>query len=210
MAERRRRNLVEARGLVDSMGVENFTIRELSRRAGVAPRTLYNLFGSREDILASSIHDHFAGLLAELPPPPPPEDFTAHLRRVDALADRTIALKSYATAVVGVFFSPTVDRRLYETIRWISETGSVAWLTAAVERGILSNISAADQDRFSTLLVNTSYANITDWAANRISAEEMKARFKINFLACIHPLVRARHRATVAALLDRVRRDEPI
>ncbi len=210
MADRRQRILAEARAMLDAMGVETFTIRELSRRADVAPRTLYNLFGSKEDILASAIHDHFAGLLAELPPQSPPEDFASHLRRIDALADRTIALKSHATAVVGVFFSPTVDRRLYDTIRWISETSSVAWMLAAIDSGVISKISDEDRERFSTLLVNTSYANITDWAAGRISADEMKLRFKINFLVCVQPLVRSRHRAAITGLLGRVLRAAPV
>jgi AcrR family transcriptional regulator len=208
MADRRRRILAEAQAMLDELGVEGFTIRELSRRADVAQRTLYNQFGSKEDIVASAIHDHFAGLLAEAPPPPPAADFEAHLRRIDVLLDRTIALKRYATAMVGVFFSPSVDRRLYDTLRWISQGGSAAWVQQAVDAGVLVKHSPEDRERLSTLLVNTGYANITDWAAERISTEEMKLRFKINFLICILPLTRAPHRGVIAALLERLRRGE--
>ena len=210
MADRRQRILAQAQVMLDELGVEGFTIRELSSRAGVAQRTLYNLFGSKEDIVASAIHDHFAGLLSELPTPPLASDFEEYLRRIDALLDRTIALKRYATAMVGVFFSPSVDRRLYDTLRWISEGGSAAWLPRAVEEGILVKLSPVDRERLSTLLINTGYANITDWAAGRIPAEEMKVRFKMNFLICIQPLARPPHRATIAALLDRLRRGEVI
>lgn len=196
--------------MLDELGVEGFTIRELSRRAGVAPRTLYNQFGSKEDIIASAIHDHFAGLLAQLPPPPPPEDFEAHLRRMDALAERTISLKRYATAMVGVFFSPAVDRRLYDTLRWISETGSLNWISAATRGGILVELPPIDTERFSTLLVNSGYANIADWAAGRISDAEMKLRAKINFLTCIQPLTHPGHRAAIGTLLEKLRRFDRI
>jgi TetR/AcrR family transcriptional repressor of uid operon len=208
MADRRRRILAEAQAIIDELGVEGFTIRELSRRAGVAQRTLYNQFGSKEDILASAIHDHFAGLLAALPPPPPASDFEGHLRRIDALVDRTVELKRYATAMVGVFFSPTVDRRLYETLRWISGGGSAAWVPGAMRAGVLTKLSPEDVERLSTLLINTGYANITDWAAGRISADEMKLRFKINFLTCLQPATRAPHQRTIARLVQRLRRKE--
>jgi len=208
MADRRRRILAEAQAIIDELGVEGFTIRELSRRAGIAQRTLYNQFGSKEDILASAIHDHFAGLLTAVPAPPAASDFEAHLRRIDVLADRTIELKRYATAMVGVFFSPTVDRRLYDTLRWISGGGSVAWVPEAVRAGVLAKLSPEDVERLSTLLVNTAYANITDWAAGRISAGEMKLRFKTNFLICIQPLTRAPHQRTIARLVQRLRRED--
>ncbi len=208
MADRRRRILAEAQAIIDELGVEGFTIRELSRRAGVAQRTLYNQFGSKEDILASAIHDHFAGLLDALPPPPAPSDFEGHLRRIDALVDRTVELRRYATAMVGVFFSPTVDRRLYDTLRWISGGGSVSWVPEAVRSDVLARLSAADVERLSTLLVNTGYANVTDWAAGRISAAEMKLRFKINFLTCIQPLTRQPHQRTIMRLLQALRRGE--
>lgn len=210
MADRRQRILAQAQAMLDELGVEGFTIRELSSRADVAQRTLYNLFGSKEDIVASAIHDHFAGLLDEVAPPPPAADFPGHLRRIDILLDRTIELKRYATAMVGVFFSPSVDRRLYDTLRWISEGGSAAWLPRAVEGGVLVKLSPEDHERLSTLLINTGYANITDWAAGRISAGEMKIRFKMNFLICIQALARPPHRAAIAALLERVRRGEVI
>ena len=204
MADRRRRILDEAQAIIDELGVEGFTIRELSRRAGVAQRTLYNQFGSKEDILASAIHDHFAGLLTALPAPPAAADFEMHLERIDALVDRTVALKRYATAMVGVFFSPTVDRRLYDTLRWISGGGSAAWVPEALRTGVLTKLSADDEERLSTLLINTGYANITDWAAGRISADEMKLRFKINFLTCIQPWTRPPHQQTITRLLRRL------
>jgi AcrR family transcriptional regulator len=204
MADRRRRILDEARAIIDDLGIEGFTIRELSRRAGVAQRTLYNQFGSKEDILASAIHDHFAGLLAALPAPPAAADFEGHLQRIDALVDRTVELKRYATAMVGVFFSPTVDPRLYQTLRWISGGGTAVWVPEAVRTGVLQKLSAEDVERLSTLIINTGYANITDWSAGRISAGEMKLRFKLNFLTCIQPLTRAPHQRTIAQLLRRL------
>ncbi len=205
MADRRQRILGQAQAMLEDLGVEGFTIRELGRRADVAQRTIYNLIGGKEDVIASAIHQHFAGLLAQLPPPPPPEDFEGHLRRIDAISLRTVSLKRYATAMVGVFFSPAVDRRLYDTLRWISEVGGAGWLTQAAAGGILTPLSPIDRERLATLITNTGYANITDWAAGRISDAEMRLRWKINFLLCVQPLIRPAHRSAIGAQLARLR-----
>jgi AcrR family transcriptional regulator len=207
MQDRRLRILAEAQALLDEHGVDGFTIRELSRRAGVAQRTLYNVFGSKEDIVASAIELHFMGMAPEFPPPPPGEDLRAYLDRMEVILDRTINLRRYATAMVTVFFSPTADRRIYDSLRRISDAGSGAWVRRAVEGQLLKALSPLDRERLSTLLVNMGYANITDWAAGRITGGELKTRFKLNHLIAIRPHVRAPHRAMVDGLLRRLRGD---
>jgi AcrR family transcriptional regulator len=210
MFDRRQRILAETQGMLDELGVEGFTIRELSRRAGVAQRTLYNLFGSKEDIVATAIDEHFVGLLSQLPPPPPPGDLEASLQRIDFVSDRTIELRRYATAMVAVFFSPSADRRIYDALRWISEVATVPWVARAWAEGLLPKTTPEDRDRLATLLVNARYANVTDWAAGRISDQEMKIRSKLNFLVCVLPFAHASQRPKLQRLLERVRRDEAL
>src|SRR5262245_5568967 len=55
IVERRKRILHEARLLIAKVGHENFSVRELARRANVAQKTLYNAFGSKEAIVTSAI-----------------------------------------------------------------------------------------------------------------------------------------------------------
>jgi AcrR family transcriptional regulator len=205
MEDRRERILLEAQKLLDELGVDGFTIRELSRRANVAQRTLYNVLGSKEEIVASAIELHFTSLLPHLPPPVAGDDLEGYLRRMDAIIELTLSLRRYATAMVTVFFSPSVDLRIYESLRRISQAGSGTWVGRAVEDKLLVKMSKLDQERLSTLLVNIGYANITDWAAGRISGDELKKRFRINFLLCIRHLARAPHRAEIDRLLTAAR-----
>jgi AcrR family transcriptional regulator len=205
MHDRKQRILSEAQSLLDEHGVDGFTIRELSRRAGVAQRTLYNVFGSKEDIVSSAIEQHFAGLLTELPAPPPADDIEAHLRRIEAISRRTIGLRRYATAMVGVFFSPTVDRRIYDSLRHISLSGSGDWVKRAENDKVLLKLSPQDRDRLTMLLMNVNYANVTDWAAGRISDLELTLRAQVNFLLCIRAFLRPKYRPRVDDLLERLK-----
>ena len=204
MQDRRLRILTEAQRLLDEKGFDGFTIRELSRRADVAQRTLYNVFGSKEDIVASAIEEHYAGLLAKLPPPPPAASLDAHLQRLAMMSEVVVSLRRYATAMVGVFFSPTVDRRIHESLHRISTTGSGNWVQRAEAAKVLVKLSESERQRLVTLLVNAAYANITDWAAGRIGDAELALRAQLNFLLCVRYFLRPRPRADADALIARL------
>jgi AcrR family transcriptional regulator len=202
MAERRARILSQAQVLLDEAGVEGFTTRELSRRADVALRTLYNLFGSKEDIIAQAITERHAGLTASLSPLPPPEDLEALLSRSDWILDRAAELRRYCAAMVGVYFSPTVDQRIYDSLRMLGGGGGPTWVERAAVSGLLIQISDADIAALNTLLTSASFANVGDWVAGRITPEEMKSRARLNFLVCIQPLARPGFRSRVALAIQ--------
>jgi len=201
MRDRRDRILKEAQRLLDEMGVEGFTIRELSRRANVAQRTLYNVFGSKEDIVASAIDEHFADLLAHIPPAQPVDGLAHQLEGIRRIARATIELRRYATAMVGVFFSPTVDRRIYDSLYRISQGSGDGWTGRAERNKLVVKMSPLGRQRLNNLIVNQSYSNVTDWAAGRIDDEEFVTRAQLYFLTCIRPYLRAPHRAEADGLL---------
>ena len=201
MTDRRRRILAEAQALIGEQGVDGFTIRALSARAGVATRTLYNAFGGKEDIIAAAIEQHFTSLLEELPPPGRGDDLRGQLDLLRAIARRILTLRAYATAMAAVYFSPTADRRFYEVLRWISMTGTVGWIERAEPAGFLVRMSEATRERLTTLITNVAYANVTDWAAGRIDDAEFVRRGPILYLLNIHAYVAPSRRAEVDALL---------
>ena len=57
--ERRRRILNEARLMISEKGINDFSMDELGVRAGVAKRTLYNAFNSKELIISTAIQQYF-------------------------------------------------------------------------------------------------------------------------------------------------------
>lgn len=204
MLARRHRILLEAQRLLDEAGVEGFTIRELSRRAKVAQRTLYNVFGSKEEIVASTIEERHKTLMANVPRPPPIETSPVELAQFDATAAAIVNLRSYATALAAAFFSPTANDKIYQSLRHISLEGSGNWLDRAEAGKIVRHMSAEEKERILSLTVNAGYATVLDWAAGRISDDELRRRFKINFLLCIHYVVRGPHRKEVDEELDKL------
>src|SRR5688500_15915675 len=58
IVERRKRILREARKLIAETGLSGFSVRELAHRAGIAQKTLYNAFGSKENVIALAIRQY--------------------------------------------------------------------------------------------------------------------------------------------------------
>ena len=202
MADRKLRILSEAQHLLDEKGVKGFTIRELSRRADVAQRTLYNVFGSKEDIIVSAIEQYHATL--DMPRVTGPETVADQLNHIQTAARVVLSLRRYATAMVDVFFSPEVDRRIYDSLRRISLSGANGWVEHAEAGKVLVKISDKERERLIALMVNVTYANITDWAASRISDSELVLRWQINFITIIRNYLRPAHRKDADAALARL------
>ena len=56
---RRKRILDITRTLIAEKGYAQFSVGEVGQRAGVAKQTIYNIFGTRERIIATAINDYF-------------------------------------------------------------------------------------------------------------------------------------------------------
>lgn len=63
---RRRRILDAARTLIGRAGIAGVSMRKLAQEAGLSVTTLYNLFGSRDDIFVALIEDGIDGMIAPI------------------------------------------------------------------------------------------------------------------------------------------------
>src|SRR3546814_17808545 len=85
MAERRQRILYEVRKLVNEAGLEGFSMREISKRANVAPKTLYNAFGDRDRLIACAIREVYDAVR-------PTVQFRTSDRTLEGSLDRALVL----------------------------------------------------------------------------------------------------------------------
>jgi AcrR family transcriptional regulator len=63
-AERRKRILTAARGLIAERGYDGLTMRDLAEASRVSVPTLYNLFGGKQAILLGELESTFAAVVA--------------------------------------------------------------------------------------------------------------------------------------------------
>ncbi len=66
MAERRERILEAARGLIESRGYEGLTMRDLAGASGVTVPTVYNLIGSKQEVLFAAVEEQTRHFVADL------------------------------------------------------------------------------------------------------------------------------------------------
>jgi AcrR family transcriptional regulator len=173
MAERRERILAAARDMIGQRGYEALTMRDLARASRVTVPTIYNLIGSKEQVLFAAIEEQTArfearlGAGAELAP-------AARVRAiVIACADEYLRMPRYYRSLLTLLFvsdsagamKQRVDRALStpigEALAAMKERGELApWIELRPLRG-----------RLRAHLQMTSI----QWASGALSDEGLKA-----------------------------------
>lgn len=119
ITERRQRILGATMALISECGIDGFNLGDLSRRAQVAQKTLYNSFGSKEALISAAfdyfleeqglrfpaheIHD-LEGIITQL-----------HLRCRDFINNR-----EWVRASNFLYFSLTIDDGIYQSLKKMS------------------------------------------------------------------------------------------
>jgi AcrR family transcriptional regulator len=110
--ERRQRVLEIAKAMIAEGGPEGFTIRELGRRAKVSVTTIYATYGDKEALIAAAIQDYYERL------PVARARQTTSLPKLlaatDLALDAILTNKPYARHYADLYFSSTVDPRVYK------------------------------------------------------------------------------------------------
>lgn len=186
MQDRKARILEEAQLLLSAVGYDGFTIGELSRRAGVAQRTLYTNLGSKEEIIARAIIKHFDSVLAQMPPFAG-RDLASYLDRCSLMTSYAIGLRGYAAAMVSVFFSPGIDARVYGLLEALPLRSFGDFEAKAMSAKILRPLSPPERRLLTRHLPQLIYAAVADWVAGRLSDLELHASGPVVLLLGLYP-----------------------
>ena len=172
MADRRARILKAARKYVADVGYESVTTRGLAERAGVSPATLFNIYGSKEALIAASVEDHLAGFLGRSGPPlTSVGQLIASIKR---MPKEIIALAPYSEAMVAIYFSSETDNPVRDTLRETAQSKQSALFHILKERGELADW--IDPAALSDQITNGLFAVIHDWAIGRLSDADLGKR----------------------------------
>lgn len=175
MAERRRRILHETRKLINEGGLEGFSMRELSKRANVALKTLYNAFGERDRLIGLAIREVYDALRDNV-------KFKTSDKTLPGLLDRAIMLnrgnlkaRNYAKAVATIYFAPGTHPDLRDILQEMAVGNTSEWLQNLRTKGQLHDW--VDIEHLTRHMANMEYGLILDWATGRVMDSEYLFRF---------------------------------
>ncbi|MDB5448523.1 MAG: TetR family transcriptional regulator [Phenylobacterium sp.] len=181
--ERRRRILSTARRMIASEGIAALNMDEISRRAEVAKRTLYNAFQSKERLIAAAIHQYFEDYEVELvysTPPATAERMAEHLALV---AQRNLSIRNYTRALLNIYYASDVEPDIRRTIGEIAAHSHRPWIDRLhAERQLQPWI---DRDTLVDDLVRYRYAVANDWAHGRIPDERLASTLIVGVMTMV-------------------------
>lgn len=105
MAERRERILAAAREIIGRRGYEALTMRELARAARVTVPTVYNLVGSKEQVLLAAVEEQVASFLAGVDRVDAKAPAERVLAVVDACVDELLRLPLYYRSLLHLLYA---------------------------------------------------------------------------------------------------------
>lgn len=177
---RRRRILDETRQLIAEQGLANFNMNELCKRAGVAKRTLYNAFQTREQMIAIAIGEYFQDYIDRIPYSAPAGTLQRNLERLVAVSRRNLRIRNYIRAIMSVFFSPEGESDIWLTMQGMATRPTLEWLQGlAAKRQLQPWI---EPERLAADLVRLEYAVVNDWSLGRISDDELTRHLLLSYL----------------------------
>ena len=204
MLARRQRILREVLRLIEEGGVENITVRELATRSEVSPRTLYAAFGGKEELIAQAVKQHFPEAMGENGSRTIPDSLSAVAARLDLLAHVVIRERKYSAAMARIYFSPTIDHRIYEVLKEIALSHIRPWVTILVAEKRLSLVSPVQVELLLSQLANVEYTVINDWSSGRLTDAQLAPCLKLAAFCLIAGNLHDSDRPQIAAVIDRL------
>ncbi|MDB5869866.1 MAG: regulatory protein TetR [Polaromonas sp.] len=170
MFERRRRILDETRKLIAELGYDGFSIRDVCKRAEVAPHTIYKAFGSKEALVALAIR-HYYQSFAET------QHYQHSTSTLQGVLERLIinnihmrGMRQYVSALVGIYFSQTADSELRVATMHTALTSLDHWAVALREGGHIRR--GITNEGFIRGIVSALFCVVLDWCRGDISDDD--------------------------------------
>jgi AcrR family transcriptional regulator len=199
---RRRRILEETRRLIAEQGLVNFNMNELCKRAGVAKRTLYNAFQTREQMIAIAISEYFQDYVDRIPYTAPPGTLHHNLERLISVSRRNVRIRNYIRAIMSIFFSADANSDIWRTMQGMATRPTLEWLANLAAKRQLQ--PWVDMHRLAADLVRLEYAVVNDWSLGRIGDEELTPHLLTSFLTVAAGATRGAANAEIREAIQQI------
>jgi AcrR family transcriptional regulator len=199
--ERRRRILDETRKMIAERGLSDFSMDEIGQRAGVAKRTLYNAFQTKERMIAIAIHEYFQSYLTHIPFSAPVGSMQRNVERLIFMIQRDLQIRNYVSAIVSIYFSADSDSDIWKTMHSMSVEPNLQWIMPLKAKRQLQ--PWIDPERLADDVVRMAYATLNDWCRGRIDDENIRFHFVCSCLTVAAGATRGAARKEIEDMLQR-------
>ena len=199
--ERRKALLREVLAMVAEEGFERFNIRDLSARAGVAKQTIYNIFETRERLLATAIYSYFEENDQAIDYQTPPGTLERLIERSVVAGTRALQIPNYMRALMALYHAADADPDIWAAIHQVGTYAQEVWIRALASEGLLQ--PWVDPDALIDDMARYRYGIIYEWCRGRIPASELVAREVVGSLSLMRGATRGDGQAAIeTALID--------
>ena len=198
--QRRRRILDAAAQLVEKEGLDGLTMRRLSDAAGVSYATVYNLVGSKEDVLVALLRSGLEDLGAQLAEVASRDPLDRARGLVAGVVDHFVARPALYRALVQAVHDPATGTRGVPIRR-----RTIALYEASIRDAIAENLLRDDLDAHVLAVHVTLAVNgvIRRWAAGEMNATGFRAEadyaLRVSLLGVATPSTRTQLLAELRA-----------
>lgn len=184
--DRRARIAAATRRLIVDKGIDGFTMGEVSARAGVSEKTLYNIVGNRNRLVAQAV-EHYQEELGKLNFLARDHDLDDVLNSLAAVSTRLVAEREWGRAIAHLYFSAASDPATHASLTAVSEAHLGPCIRLFARRGQL--LPQAPLDMVGRHFANTAFGLVHDWTLARIADEDLGRHIAFALLAALSLLV---------------------
>ncbi len=191
--ERQQRILTVVREQITAVGYDGINVRDVAAASGVALKTLYNLYGSKDELLLAAVAEllndvrqleYVAGAEPGIP---------RLLGHTEAIATQIVETPAYADTMARTLFQAGRNHRLIDvllgsSVRLVSEN-----LQYAMSKGDL--IETLDLKESAQVLAGHQWSIVLLWSKGLIALDSIPGAMLRSSLMSLIPLCRGARRA---------------
>ena len=198
--ERQQRILSVVREQISAVGYDSLNMRDLAAASGVALKTLYNLYGSKDELLLAAVVgllndlEHLEDVSGAAPGIP------SHLARTEAIARQITDTPAYADIMARALFQAERDHRLIDVLLGNSARLVLKNLQHALSQGEL--IENLDLEEFARVMAGHQWSVVLLWNKGLIALDALPDAMMRSSLLSLIPLCRGGRRAQLTQQLQ--------
>jgi len=191
--ERQQRILTVVREQITAVGYDGINVRDVAAASGVALKTLYNLYGSKDELLLAAVAEMLSdvrNLEAVAGAEPGIPRLLAHTQ---AIAAQIVETPAYADTMARTLFQAGRDHHLIDVMLGSSVRLVTENLQYAVTQGEL--IEKLDLEESAQVLAGHQWSMVLLWSKGLIALDSIPGAMLRSSLLSLIPLCRGARRA---------------